>query len=1161
MSADAAPTHLHAFLTGGGELARLIAAFDWASTPVGPIDGWPAFMKAQVGLFLRSPVPIVTLWGEQGVMIYNDAYSRFAGARHPSLLGSNVLEGWPEVADFNANVMRVGLAGGTLAYRDQELALNRRGVMEPVWLDLDYSPILDESGLPTGVMAIVVDVSDKIRAQHWLTGERERLARMFDQAPGFMAVLQGPDHVFEMANPAYVRLIGGRDPLGKSVRDALPELVDQGFIAILDEVYATGRPFSGASTSVMLHDESDEPSEHFVDFVFQPLRDSDGAVAGIFVEGSDITARIRSDQQVRLAVDRLRRAQEAGGVGVFTLDIASNTLSASQEFCRIFGLPFVETMDASVFEDAVLPEDAGVRSDPAGRRAGQSVMEVEYRIRRADTGEIRYIYRRAEFERDADRRPVRMVGVVQDVTERRLAQQALEAGEAKFRTFAQAVPNQLWTATPDGRLDWFNDQVFAYTGLGHDELAGDTWTGMVHPEDLPRISAQWAAALESGDDYSTEFRLRRHDGAYRWHLVRALPLRDADGGIRLWLGANTDIHEQKQAEVENVRDRNRLWAMSHDLLLVSDLSGRITSINPSATRLLGWEPEEMVGRLLSDFVHPDDLGATAAEVAKLAAGAMTLSFENRCRTKTGGWRLLGWSAVRDGERIHGVARDITEERALTRNQERIWNLSPVLKLVASPDGVLRQINPAWTAALGWTQEASTGRRLKDFVIESSSDAADEVLRAMAAGQTVDDAEFAMMVEFGDERRIGWTFVPEGDTIYGFGRDLTEQRRVEDALRQAQKMEAVGQLTGGIAHDFNNLLQGITGSLDLVQKRIGQGRLSELDRFISGAMTSANRAASLTHRLLAFSRRQPLDPRPVRVNPLVASMEDLLRRTLGERIDLEMVLGSGVWLTRCDANQLESAILNLVINARDAMPEGGRLVIETDNAHLDAAYAAQHGEVRAGDYVCISVADTGAGMSPETLKRAFEPFFTTKPLGQGTGLGLSMIYGFAQQSEGYAKIDSEQGQGTTFRLYLPRFRGDAADEEPGPHVTVRPANTGETVLVVEDEPVVRGLIVEILNDLGYHAIEAHDGPSGVDVLKSNRRIDLLITDIGLPGLNGRQVAEAGRKFRPGLKVLFMTGYAENAALAAGFLEPGMAMVTKPFAMEVLTARIREIIEGV
>lgn len=384
----------------------------------------------------------------------------------------------------------------------------------------------------------------------------------------------------------------------------------------------------------------------------------------------------------------------------------------------------------------------------------------------------------------------------------------------------------------------------------------------------------------------------------------------------------------------------------------------------------------------------------------------------------------------------------------------------------------------------------------------------------------------------------------------------------EALRQAQKMEAVGQLTGGIAHDFNNLLTGVIGSLDMMQRQIAKGETSKIERYATTAMTSANRAASLTHRLLAFSRRQPLDPKPVNANRLVTGMEELLRRTIGESISLEIVTAGGLWQTLCDPHQLESAILNLAINARDAMPDGGVLTIETCNARLDSTYAAKQREVSPGQYVCICVTDTGSGMTKDTIEKAFEPFFTTKPTGQGTGLGLSMIYGFARQSEGYVRIYSEFGQGTTVKLYLPRYYGEAegAEEAHAELTDAHRAEAGEVVLVIEDETAVRELVVDVLEELGYHAVEAADGPAGLKLLQSDVRLDLLITDIGLPGLNGRQVVDAARLQRPDLKVLFMTGYAENAAIANGFLEPGMEMITKPFAIEALATRIRDMIEG-
>ena len=377
------------------------------------------------------------------------------------------------------------------------------------------------------------------------------------------------------------------------------------------------------------------------------------------------------------------------------------------------------------------------------------------------------------------------------------------------------------------------------------------------------------------------------------------------------------------------------------------------------------------------------------------------------------------------------------------------------------------------------------------------------------------------------------------------------------------MEAVGQLTGGLAHDFNNLLTGITGSLERMQARLAQGRIGDVERYVVVAQGAAKRAAALTHRLLAFSRRQTLDPKPTDVNRLVAGMEELIRRTVGPAIAVEVVAAGGLWTTLIDPGQLENALLNLCINARDAMPDGGKLTIETGNKWLDQR-AARGRDLEPGQYVTLCVSDTGAGMTPDVVARAFDPFYTTKPIGEGTGLGLSMVYGFARQSGGQARIYSEPGQGAMVCLYLPRHHGGAegADDRADERRDEAPrAGQGKTVLVVDDEPAVRMLVGEVLEELGCAAIEAEDGAAGLRVLRSDARVDLLITDVGLPGgMNGRQVADAGRAARPDLKVLFITGYAENAAVGNGHLEPGMHVLTKPFALEALATRIRDIVAG-
>ncbi|GLH36486.1 ATP-binding protein [Pseudomonas moraviensis] len=386
------------------------------------------------------------------------------------------------------------------------------------------------------------------------------------------------------------------------------------------------------------------------------------------------------------------------------------------------------------------------------------------------------------------------------------------------------------------------------------------------------------------------------------------------------------------------------------------------------------------------------------------------------------------------------------------------------------------------------------------------------------------------------------------------------RHNEEALRQSQKMEAVGQLTGGIAHDFNNMLTGIIGSLELLRRRLARGRTEDLDSLIDLGVTSANRAAGLTHRLLAFSRRQSLDPKAVQMNTLVLSMGELLQRSLNESIHLEMRLDDNLWVAEADPNQLESALLNLVINARDAMPEGGKLVVETSNQVLHRDFTAAYSNLEPGDYVMLSVTDNGSGMPQSVVSRAFDPFFTTKPIGQGTGLGLSMIYGFSKQSRGHVSIDSEVDQGTTVRLYLPRFRGEEAEQPVSDSQQAPYAMDGETVLIVEDDPAVRVLVSAVLSELGYAFVEASDADSAVPILNSTQRIDLLISDVGLPGMNGRQLAEVGRQYRPGLKVLFITGYAEHAAVRGGFLDSGMQMITKPFTFDLLTAKVREMINS-
>jgi signal transduction histidine kinase len=470
----------------------------------------------------------------------------------------------------------------------------------------------------------------------------------------------------------------------------------------------------------------------------------------------------------------------------------------------------------------------------------------------------------------------------------------------------------------------------------------------------------------------------------------------------------------------------------------------------------------------------------------------------------------------------------------------------------------------------WREHEGRGYWRDDTWVEHPEDRANtraEVAR-LAAGSSSWMFENRFRTRSGDYRLLSWTAVHFEDALYCVARDITEEREqaaalteAQERLRQAQKMETVGQLTGGVAHDFNNLLQIVTGNLEILLRNLGSEQ-PRLRRVADNAMNGAKRAAILTQRLLAFSRRQPLAPKPIDVNKLVPGMSELLHRTLGETIEVETVLASGLWRVEADPNQLETALLNLAVNARDAMPDGGKLTIETSNTLLDRSYAAQNVEVAPGQYMMICVTDTGAGMGPATISRAFEPFFTTKEVGKGTGLGLSMVYGFVKQSGGNVKIYSEVGEGTTVKIYLPRLLGALPDEEDAPAAIIPEGAREETILVCEDDDDVRAYSVEVLRDLGYRVLEAHDGPSALRLLERQEgRVDLLFTDVVLPsGMTGAVLAEKARALRPELKVLFTTGYARNAIVHQGRLDPGVELITKPFAYSELASRIRDLLDS-
>jgi PAS domain S-box-containing protein len=648
-------------------------------------------------------------------------------------------------------------------------------------------------------------------------------------------------------------------------------------------------------------------------------------------------------------------------------------------------------------------------------------------------------------------------------------------------------------------------------------------------------------------------------------------------------------------------------------LILLDEKHRVVLWNRWFTTMCSVPPEQATGRTLEELFADGKFGRLHAGItAAFESGASSLLTHSLHPdlfplTTRAGKRLVHdvmVSLVSAADlrlcliQIVDVTVASERERILRERQraryDAVVDSAPDVILTLDVVGVIQLANPAAQRQFGYAADELLGRHAR--ILFPDYDSWGPVLVAGTAGHPVDlPVEVVACRKDGSPTRLEvslsrWTS-DNRVFVTAILRDINERRaaeeaqraaaqalaemnatleqrvaertaqlmQAEEALRQSAKMEAVGQLTGGIAHDFNNLLQGIIGALDRIQKRVAEGRIGDIDRFLNGALDSANRAAALTHRLLAFSRRQPVAPRPIDVNDLIATIEELLRRSIGESVRMTIAPAPDLWLVCCDANQLENALLNLAINARDAMPGGGTLSIEMSNVTLDAREAAQS-DLASGEYVRIRVRDTGVGMPPDVKARAFDPFYTTKPIGQGTGLGLSMIYGFVRQSDGTIQIDTEVGKGTAMSILLPRFTGDLETApDDGPAADRQHAERSEVVLVVEDEAIVRLLIVELLGELGYHALEAADGPAALRILQSSQRIDLLVSDIGLPGLNGRQLADAAREKRPDLKVLFMTGYAESAA-GKSFLEPRMELIAKPVTMDVLAVKICEMIES-
>ena len=1020
---------------GSSPVAADILAHDWAHSAFGPLEEWPRWRKAALAMVLRCPTPMALLCGADGLLLYNDGYRAIVGARHPAVLGLGVRAAWPEAALFNGAVLEQVLGGAALTFRDQHFRIDRDGAVDERWFDLDYAPLFDDDGQPAAALAIVIEQTALKSATAALARDRQILDSAIDYAIVALDLdgritrwNAGAHHIFGWTEAAML----GRDGAclmmeADRAAGTLPAMLRAALAtgqssAERWQLRASGERFWGASEVTV-------------------LKGADGKPEGFVGVLHDRSEQHRANAALRESQQRLDHAQAAGRVGTFTLELATGTLFTTSGFNRIFGLPDEPYVDVATVEALIVPDDGDRPSNAVNRADQSSPLQVEYRIHRFDDGAVRWILRRAGYECDSAGTPDRMVGVVQDITERKAGELAVAESAAQFQTLTQALPNLVWTANAQGDIDWMNARACDYSGLVPGELTGRGWMTIVQDDDAPDAARIWRNCVASGARYETEYRIRRADGQYRWHLVRAFPQRGPNGRIKRWIGTSTDIDERKRLETHNKRALNRIWGLSQELMLICDFTGAIQAVNPSATRLLGWTEEHMVGRLLADFLHPDDLASTAAEVNKLSTGVTTLAFENRYRASDGSYRLLDWTAVPDNGFIHAVGRDVTRERA-----------------------------------------------------------------------------------------------------------------AEEALRQSQKLEAIGMLTGGVAHDFNNVLAVVRTSIDLL-------RLVPLDverrkRYMDAISDAVTRAAKLTGQLLAFARRQSLQPEVFDASRNVQMVSEMIGSLTGARIRMDFDVAAAGCFVDADPSQFDTAIVNLAVNARDAMDGSGKLTISVREEAMIPAVRGQ-AAVR-GAFVAVTVKDTGKGIAPELMTQIFEPFFTTKGSGHGTGLGLSQVFGFAKQSGGEIVVDSTVGVGTAFTLFLPRAADPGAQTQALPHAPGLVRGGGRCILVVEDNADLGMIVRQSLEELDYVTVMTTSAEQALDELAADAgRFAAVFSDVVMNGMGGFALGQEVRRSYPQLPFVLSSGY---SYVLASEHKHGFQLLPKPYSLEALAQTLHQAIAG-
>jgi two-component system, cell cycle sensor histidine kinase and response regulator CckA len=898
----------------------------------------------------------------------------------------------------------------------------------------------------------------------------------------------------------------------------------------------------------------------------------------------DVAVLRQAHEALRESNDALNALLHSSPLAIIALDPDGNVTQWSPSAERMFGWQEGEALGQAL---PIVPEDRRDEHHALRQRVlrGESFANVEVRRRKKDGSPIDISLSTAPL-RDSRGHVTGVMSVSADITDRKRAERALRESEDRFREASLSITDMAYSCIrhPDGRyvLDWVTGATESLSGYSNDDfLALGCWQKLVLEEDLPLFERN-VVGLGPGASGTCELRLRRKDGSLVWaaSYSRCVAPTEKPGHVRLY-GGLRDITGRKRAE-EALRESEDKFRYLFDHSVVGKSltfpSGEI-HVNAAFCRMLGFTSEELKNRRWQDITHPDDIELTERAIETLVSGER--DSQRVCKRFLHKSGAVVWTDVstslrrdRDGQPLYlmTTVSDVTErvraESERTRFMTAIEQAAEVI-VISDAQGIIEYVNPAFETATGYTRQEVLGQHV-DCLKSGQHD--DSFYRDMWTTISSGRIWHGRVVN----RRKDGTVYTEESTIspvrdaagaivnyVAIDRDVTEELRsrdekafLEEQLRQAQRVESIGRLAGGVAHDFNNMLGVILGYGETILQELHQG--DPLRNDVAQIVEAGRRSAALTRQLLAFSRRQTLQLEVLNPNAVVKNVEKMLRRLIGEDIELILSSSEDVALVKADAGQLEQVIMNLAVNARDAMPQGGTLIVETANVELDSQYCELHVDVVPGRYVMLAVSDTGCGMDRQTMAQIFEPFFTTKEKGKGTGLGLATVYGIIKQLGGSILVSSEPRQGTTFKIYLPQTLAEPVMKQAQPEEEGR-QGSGRHVLVVEDEGALRGLIVAILSRQDFHVTaSANSGEALLLVEEKGLRPDLVITDVVMPGMSGSVLVERLRRTQPGLKVLYMSGYADNAVVPHGILEQGTPLIQKPFNRSDLSAKVQEIL---